>query len=235
MQLNNENPMKEHNFRYEKKFRFTTISYYELIKLLHLSPFLFREIHHQRTVNNIYLDSFEMQSYYDNIDGYSERTKTRIRWYGNNLIRANAPKLEFKKKYGHVGLKNVFNISPFIFKPGFSRDNLMKVFDDSSLPEGILETLRHLRLSLYNKYERQYFISSDGRFRVTLDKDMHYFGLKDSSNYFLGKRSDYGISVMELKYRPEDSEAATNITEQFAFRMTKNSKYVTGVSYFINP
>ena len=110
--------------------------------------------------------------------------------------------------------------------------HLMKVFNNSTLPDGIRETLRHLRLSLYNKYRRQYFISMDRRFRITLDKDVYYFRLKDISNYFLVKRSDYGTSVMELKYSPNDDLEATKIIEQFTFRMTKNSKYVSGVSCF---
>ena len=108
----------------------------------------------------------------------------------------------------------------------------MKVFNNSTLPDGIRERLRHLRLSLYNKYRRQYFISNDRRFRITLDKDVYYFRLRDISNYFLVKRSDYGTSVMELKYSPNDDSEATKIVEQFAFRLTKNSKYVSGVSCF---
>ena len=141
-------------------------------------------------------------------------------------------KLEFKIKRGHVGMKKIYTLSPFIFNKGFSRDHLMKVFNNSTLPDGIRERLRHLRLSLYNKYRRQYFISNDRRFRITLDKDVYYFRLRDISNYFLVKRSDYGTSVMELKYSPNDDSEATKIVEQFAFRLTKNSKYVSGVSCF---
>ena len=224
--------MKEDNYRYERKFRVSALSYSELLNTIHYSPFLFREIYYPRTVNNIYLDSFDLENYFDNIEGNSERTKTRIRWYGNDQIKVNAPKLEFKIKRGHVGMKKIYTLSPFIFNKGFSRDHLMNVFNNSTLPDGIRERLRHLRLSLYNKYRRQYFISNDRRFRITLDKDVDYFRLKDISNYFLVKRSDYGTSVMELKYSPNDDSEATKIVEQFAFRLTKNSKYVSGVSCF---
>ena len=110
----------------------------------------------------------------------------------------------------------------------------MEVFKNSNLPNEIKEVLFHLRLSLYNKYQRRYFVSSDNHFRITLDKNLEYFELKDCANYFLAKRSDVGVSILELKYNSNYSSEASKIIDKFAFRMTKNSKYVSGISSFLN-
>ena len=228
------NLLKEENYLIERKFQVSALSYSEILKNLFCNPFLFREIFLQRTVNNIYLDSFDLASFFDNIDGHSERTKTRIRWYGNDSDKILSPKLEFKIKQGHVRSKKIFTLLPFTFKRGFSRIHLMKMLNNSSLPDPVIEILNHLRLSIYNKYKRRYFLSSDKRFRITLDRDIHYFGLKDSPNYFVSKRTEPSMSIMELKYSPKDDSDASEIIKQFSFRMTKNSKYVSGVSYFIN-
>jgi hypothetical protein len=228
------NPITKNNYRNERKFRVSAISYPELLNLVKFSPFLFREIYCQRTVNNIYMDSFNLGSYFDNVDGFSNRTKFRIRWYGSYSIEVNSPLLEFKIKRGHVGTKRCFPLTPFIFQKGFSRENLIEVFDKSTLPDEVHEILRYLRLSLYNKYQRQYFISACKLFRITIDKNMHYYGLNDHSNHFMANRSDHNISVLEIKYNPKDDLLATKLIEQFSFRMTKNSKYVSGASYFLH-
>jgi hypothetical protein len=227
-------PITKNNYRNERKFRISAISYPELLNLVQFSPFLFREIYCQRTVNNIYLDSFNLGDYFDNVDGCSNRTKLRIRWYGSDSIKVHSPILEFKIKRGHVGTKRCFPLTPFIFQKGFSRKHLIEVFDKSTLPDEVREILRYLRLSLYNKYQRQYFISADKLFRITTDQNMDYFGLNDYSNHLIAKRSDYGISVLEAKYSPDDDLLATKLIEQFSFRMTKNSKYVSGASYFLH-
>ena len=227
-------PITKNNYRNERKFRISAISYPELLNLVQFSPFLFREIYCQRTVNNIYLDSFNLGDYFDNVDGCSNRTKLRIRWYGSDSIKVHSPILEFKIKRGHVGTKRCFPLTPFIFQNGFSRENLIEVFDKSTLPDEVREILRFLRLSLYNKYQRQYFISADKLFRITIDKNIHYYGLNDHSNHFIAQRSEYGTSVMEIKYNPNDDLLATKIIEQFPFRITKNSKYVSGASYFLH-
>jgi len=180
------------------------------------------------------MDSFNLGSYFDNVDGCSNRTKLRIRWYGSDSLEVNTPLLEFKIKRGHVGTKRCFPLTPFIFQKGFSRENLIEVFDKSKLPDEVREILRYLRLSLYNNYQRQYFISADKLIRITIDKNIDYYGLNDHSNHFIAKRSDYGTSVMEMKYNPNDELMATKIIEQFPFRMTKNSKYVSGTSYFLH-
>ena len=101
--------MEDSNYRYERKYRVAEISYSELINIIYYSPFLFRKIYSQRTVNNIYLDNFDLRNYFDNVDGYSKRCKIRIRWYDDDNNKINAPQLEFKIKRGYVGIKKIFH------------------------------------------------------------------------------------------------------------------------------
>ena len=74
--------VKEQNARYERKFLIESFDITELEQVVKENSFLFSEIFHERKVNNIYLDSCELDSYHHNESGISNRVKYRVRWYG---------------------------------------------------------------------------------------------------------------------------------------------------------
>ena len=100
------------NFRYEKKFVINEMSLLEIEHLIKFSPQVFSEIFNERRVNNIYLDSLELENYYENIVGNSERIKIRIRWYGKTFGFVFKPVLEIKIKNNDLSTC-VFITSPF--------------------------------------------------------------------------------------------------------------------------
>ena len=51
--------------------------------LVKLHPSMFYEPYPPRYVNNLYLDTEDMENYLDNVSGVAERRKVRIRWYGD--------------------------------------------------------------------------------------------------------------------------------------------------------
>ena len=68
---------KEQKFRYERKF-IVELDAEEIEYLIKHHPFMFSEIFYKRNVNNIYLDSVDLQNYKENLAGDSERVKIRV-------------------------------------------------------------------------------------------------------------------------------------------------------------
>lgn len=215
------------DFRYERKFIVPYLDRNELDVVLMDNSFLFKEIYYERQVNNIYFDDFEMGSYFDNVLGNCDRRKIRIRWYGD-LKRVVDPVLELKIKRGLVGTKLSFPLKKFSFP--LSREDIGRVFENSNLPDWLLEVLKSQRFALVNCYKRKYYESFCRKFRITIDSNLSYY---DALNYIKlspkkGIVDDFYI--LELKY--DVCENGEDVSLQFPFRMTKSSKYVTGVNYF---
>ena len=229
-----ETPMPETStagspFRFERKFLITEYSYGEVEALVKLHPASFREIHMQRYVNNIYLESHGWDCYFDSVEGHGKRTKIRVRWYGDLTGSIAKPVLEFKSKSGLVGRKRSFALQPFTLTKGFDQRNFDEVIDGSALPNDVLFDLRQLRPVLLNRYSRKYYQSADKRYRITLDTDVSFF-------HFLGSFRGHAVTsivpgtmILELKYSMADDDTVPMITSLFPWRVSKSSKYVTGV------
>lgn len=221
---------KPDNWRYERKFLVSELDRHEIEAIVKQHPAMFSEIFYQRTVNNLYIDSINYGNYFDNVIGSSKRLKTRIRWYGELFGYIKKPVLEVKLKDGFLGSKISYPLEPMNMLPDFSHDTLQSLFEKSSqLPDRIKAELLHSELSLLNNYKRKYFQSADKKFRITIDTEMRFFKIERHHNTFLNQSVDYANTVLELKYTSENDERAKNITAFFPFRMTRSSKYVTGV------
>ena len=222
---------KKHNFRYERKF--TVPDAFRLATIEHIikkNNALFREVFHERKVNNIYFDSADYNDYLDNVLGVSDRKKIRIRWYGDTFGNIAKPVLEIKIKKGLVGDKWSYILKPFVLDDSFTNETIVDVFRSSNLPIPILESLKMVSPTLLNSYSRRYYLSADNAFRVTLDFDLLYRRIdKRFNNFQLPPNSDEN-KIVELKYALKDDDRANKISTQFPFRLNKNSKYVNGVN-----
>ena len=216
-------------YRFERKFFVSHLGRYEIESLIKLHPALFSEIYHQRSVNNIYFDNSVMQSFTDNVVGVRDRTKFRIRWYGKLWGNIEKPILEIKIKKGLCGRKKAFSLRPFVFDKGHSSDDFQTAVKDSQIPEFIKSEYKTLHPSLVNRYHRKYYQSQDGHYRITIDWGMEYYSIYRSPNYFLQCTRDPANTIVELKYNQDKDGAADRISNFFPFRMTKSSKYVTGI------
>ena len=84
--------------RYERKFVIRELDVEGVEQIIKSHPSLFSEIFHERVVNNIYFDSWNMGSYSDNIEGNPQRLKIRIRWYGELFELIKKQVLELKDR-----------------------------------------------------------------------------------------------------------------------------------------
>lgn len=220
---------KSLEFRKERKFVVTALNIDQLESIVKSHPALFSRAYPPRFVNNIYFDSPKYQNYGANVVGSANRTKIRIRWYGDQFGYIAKPILEMKIKKGLAGTKKHVALQPFNLKEGLSHKTIRKLIDQSDVTAEIREMLEYLSPTLLNRYFRKYYISSDRKYRITLDHKLSYTRIARYQNYFLQRVQDNSRVILELKYGIEDDEDANRISREFPFRMTKNSKYVNGV------
>lgn len=225
-------PLKDEaldDYRYERKLFITELTRPELELIVKLQPAAFSEIYHERLVNNIYFDSSDMKSYFDNVDGLKDRLKVRIRWYGPLFGLAEKPVLEFKIKKGLVGKKESFRLVPFSVDKNLQKDTLLDVFKRSQIPENVKLDLELLEPSLLNRYRRKYFQSADRKYRITIDWEMEFYQIRAYNNTFLHKSADLTSAIVELKYNTKEDPYVEKIANCFPVRITRSSKYVNGI------
>ena len=220
----------EHNYRFERKFTIpNNFSSKEIEHQIKQNSALFREVFHQRQVNNIYLDTEGYNDYFDNVLGVSERKKIRVRWYGNTFGEIKKPVLEIKIKKGLVGDKWSYKLKPLIIDKNFTNSYMQSIFKKSEISLPILESQKMVTPTLLNSYSRTYYLSADNRFRITLDFDLLYHEIDKRFNNFDKKPVKDKNKIVELKYGISDDNGAKEISTQFSFRLNKNSKYVNGI------
>lgn len=216
-------------YRYERKFLVEGMDEGQLKVLVRLHPAMFVLTYPPRWVNNIYLDTVELDNYRDNVDGAVDRRKIRLRWYHGLFEEAEKPTLEFKIKQGLVARKVQYALAPFHLAHNFCCDSLQSYFKDSNLPSQIALLLRSHQPVLINRYKRWYFATRDGRYRVTIDAEMVFYHIHQMVNTFRYRYHADHLRVVELKYQQEDDPGAGKIASFFPFSVYKNSKYVLGM------
>jgi len=221
------NPATE--YRYERKFAIDEVSVHEVLGQLTSHPALFAQAYPPRYVNNIYFDSHQMCTYYANMDGLANRLKVRLRWYGDLFGTITNPALEFKLKQGLVGSKKTFAMEDFVLNQNSDISDLAGWFAQADIEPQFARLLHYVHPTLLNRYYRQYYISADGQFRVTIDTELEYYRIQPFRNTFLHRTMDRKTTILEIKYPQDKAHQAPMVTNSLSFRMTRNSKYINGI------
>jgi len=220
-------------YRYERKFLISELTTHEVESLVKLHPALFAQAYTPRYVNNIYFDCFALKNYCDTINGAADRVKVRIRWYGDLWPNAEKPVLEFKKKMGLLGAKESYSLPAFCLREGFTSVVFAQTVASAQLPGVVKLQFSSMQPWLINRYRRQYYLSADHNFRVTLDTDMAYYDPHCCSPPHRPRRLDALSTVLELKYAQDKDDLARDVAAAWPFRMTRNSKYINGIDSVI--
>ncbi|WP_299255153.1 polyphosphate polymerase domain-containing protein [uncultured Aquimarina sp.] len=229
----NKNHTPFYSLRYERKFIFQHISLEDLINtVIFTNSFFFKEIYTKRTVNNIYFDDNNYSFYKKNVNGDGIREKYRIRWYNDQFSKIKNPTIEIKKKFGEVGDKFSHKLNNFETNIEFmNRDQVHSLFIKTLKETNhnqLINNFHILHPSLYNSYERKYFLSACEKFRITLDFNMNFF---DPNSYSIRKTENLNKDIiLELKYDNEHDTESRILTQQIGTRLSKNSKYVRGIN-----
>lgn len=189
----------------------------------------FSPVFKPRKINNIYFDTFDLSSYYDNVEGNSLRTKIRIRWYGKLLGKILKPVLEYKLKDGLMGRKESYLLHEFFLDEHTTAADLKHWILNSDLPNKIKYEVANLRPTLLNSYKRSYFLSFNNVCRITVDHNLKFYRLQLVGNSFFQTEREQEIVIVELKYKQKDDPIARIVSSELPFKLTKSSKYIMGM------
>jgi hypothetical protein len=217
--------------RRELKIIADTLPLEQVRNIIHSNRHAFRTVHHRRRINNIYLDTPGFQHYYENVDGLAKRAKPRIRWYGLTCGRVEKPVLEIKFKNNLWGTKARHPIKPFEMDEDFRHSPSSRFFSEQNLPPKLAVSLATHQPVLGNTYQREYYLSFDGRYRLTLDIGVGYFYVHKKGCRLPAPHLEDppGRFVIEIKCAQSDEPGLAQVSTAFPFRVTRNSKYVNGI------
>lgn len=215
------------NARYELKFTqkksFKNNIYFQIFN----DKNFFRKAYNKRRINNIYFDTHNYKFFSDNVVGISDRVKIRVRWYGDSFINNCEPNLEFKFKKGAVGYKKIFKLKKFDFSDKILKNDFYTQLKNITIEPKLRILLNRSKPVIINSYLREYFITSDSRFRITYDTNICFYSCINSYKNISYK---YNLDIFELKFKKEHYDAAVDLINQYNFRLEKSSKYVSGIS-----
>jgi hypothetical protein len=193
----------------------------------------FRQAFPPRQVNNLYFDTLSLDTYNDHIAGVTERRKLRFRWYGEDL-RAAAGQLEIKNKRARVGWKQVQPVAARLDLGGRDWSGLQQDLYAGLRGEKqmvFLEMLHVSRPLVINTYQREYYISADGRFRLTLDYNLTAYDQWLAARPNLVYKAPLaGEMLIEFKCAVPHSRDLAGVLTEFPLRISPNSKYVSALN-----
>lgn len=222
-------PANLEDWRLELKFPLDHLAESQArLRLLHSSAG-FRSAYPTRTVNNIYFDSVDRHAVRTNLDGVGERSKVRLRWYGDSTGIANAV-LEIKIKSHGAGSKLRQVVPDDLDLSLLNWHELRRALVEISNP-AIRQHLEPARQPmLFNTYSRQYFETFDRKIRATIDTDIRSSNQQhsDKPNFALITPALSTI-VVELKAPVTEESLLRETASGLQMRADRHSKYARGV------
>ena len=209
---------QRNKYRYERKYLLGKEKLSFFLKKLYLERF--NEKYPPRKINNIYFDSKDFLSLYETVEGFSNRTKYRVRWYGEVHDNSNKT-LELKSKSEFLNTKNQYHLGLIKFNNPIDLD----LDDIKILVSEKLNYKQNIHPVLINNYKRRYFVNEKLGLRVTIDSEQNFYSI-----YSKVSVSEYKNLVVEIKYKKE----LFFINNYFDLELSKNSKYENGLKLTMN-
>lgn len=214
------------NRRFELKFpihKSTNFVFHTWIK----SFVKMREIYDKRIINSIYYDSNNKASARDNLGGFTNRSKFRLRWYGRGDLISKCF-LEIKTKKGRVGKKINIPTDKYIYQLDIK--NIFNLGNSHFTEEKKKEVLSFLgnailRPSLKISYLRSYYMI-DNQIRVTYDKNITY------ENFIFKLKKKDEFDVCEFKFLEKDYEYFYSLIKSLPLTNKRFSKYLRGLAHY---
>ena len=178
---------------------------------------MFKEKFSPRLVNSIYFDTPVYHDVWDNINGFANRKKIRIRWY--NKINKSHVFIEEKKKLNLVTKKTVKNLGIFT-----NYSELCDFINNEKFlkQDFILRNKLNLKRTVFIQYLRNYYELPNQKLRLTIDKNLKIY------NNYPTRFINLDKIILELKYNVKHSSYVNNFIydNKLNNRNQKFSKYV---------
>ena len=193
--------------RYEIKFCVKNSDLSSVIETINSNFFSIKQLYPDRKIHSIYYDDIDFNCYFNHINGVSNRHKTRVRWYNNDLSKLT---FEKKVKLGNKNFKEQINLkSNFFSEPLYKH---YEMFNFLATP------------TLLTNYQRSYFYVKDfEKIRITFDTLLNSTHPTTNLNY-----SSKNL-IIELKAQVNQKNNLNELIKRIPIRYTKYSKYVSGI------
>ena len=184
-------------------------------------------LYKDRKINSIYYDTFDLGTAKDNIDGLPIRIKYRLRKYNENNY--NNAFIEFKIKNNKFNSKKIYPYNVEIDKLNFDNIFNLNNLAFKNHAHEILGLIGYKKLFpiLEVEYIRSYYYFED--IVVTFDREVHFQMYNNLGNQM--KVKDNSI-IIEIKADESKLNSVTNFIDHLPFRISRNSKYVSGLAIF---
>jgi hypothetical protein len=227
----------DRSLRYELKLECETVHLDQVASWIRLHSAGFREAYAPRQVNSLYLDTLSFDSLNDHIEGVPERRKLRFRWYGAGLGSARG-QMELKGKQERAGWKIIQPVQGLIDFVhcdwgAIRRDMLVGLDGGPDDKQKLLfqELVGAARPFVLTSYRRHYYVSADGRVRLTIDDILRAYDQLLYARPNLSFRTLLpDVFVVELKSDVQHAAYLSDVLVEFPLRVHRHSKYVTAVS-----
>ncbi len=182
------------------------------------SNLFFRKQYPSRKVNSVYFDTYNFISIRQNLDGVSYKKKIRVRWYGNKN-KITKPVIEIKSKKGFETKKDSTTIREL---NGIKLSDINKIKDELNKK---LKSKKIISPVLTTHYDREYYISNNGKIRATVDYNLKSIFLNNFSQIDIIKNFK-NFCILELKYSINLDKFVRKNLKDITLRLSKNSKFV---------
>ena len=179
-----------------------------------------------REINNIYYDTLNFESAKNNLDGISNRTKYRVRWYKKNLQYSNCNvelKIKREKLIKKIIIPTNLNYSDVINKDFF--DLVKNSLNNKNINDRNLYIQKFFQ-TVQNKYHRVYYSYND--IRLTYDTKIYYKNLRMRS---INEWYNDNLNVLEIKFNEEKLNQARQLISRIPLVPMRHSKYLRGLSH----
>ena len=219
--------------RHEVKFVSLPVRYRDIAQWIRVHHAGFYSPYPRRRVNNVYFDDYRLVAYHENLVGDSARSKVRVRWYGETF-QLESGVLEVKRKRNLHGWKLSYPTGALDFEADSWR-TIRRKLRESLCGEARLWLDANPQAVLINRYEREYFVSRDGKVRVTLDADQRVFDQRFGQRPNLTRPANLPATVVvEFKFARKDFSLGSRAVQGLPVRASRNSKYVIGVQSLLS-
>lgn len=215
--------------RHEIKFVAYAGEYATLRNWLRTHEAGFRQTYPRRRINNVYFDTWDCRAWAENLAGISRRSKLRYRWYGDELA-PQPGQLEVKHRRNQLGWKQRYPVAMRVWAPGWAWQDVRMALREQLPPGAHFWLDQHPQAMFINHYDREYFVSGDGRIRATLDTGQQVYDQRLRHAPNLERRAVIQDTVvLELKFSPDDRALGTDLLADVPVRIGRHSKYMNAV------
>ncbi len=214
--------------RYEMKLVCNAAQVAQARSWIRLHPAGFVTSYPLRRVNTVYFDTPQLGFYDENLAGISRRDKVRMRWYGNSVVGIQ-PCLELKQKQNLLGRKKRWPLPCLIdlTRPWQETMDLVLAHSDRTFALALQVATQP---ALITRYMREYFVTTDGEIRCTLDYEQEAYDQRLSAKPNLHVRLPVRpLAIIEVKAPASHGERLWEAVAQFPVRRHRNSKYAIGI------